>query len=407
MHQIDPNNVRRDFPILGRKVHGKSLVYLDSAATSQKPRVMIDRMVKLYGEENARPEAGHALSDEATKMFEGVRAQVAKLINAAETREIVFCRGATEALNLVASAFQRAGLKRGDEIVVTGAEHFSNIIPWVLACQETGATLRAAPVTESADLDLDQFEQLLTDRVKIVSATHKSNVTGITFPVKEITRLAHERGIPVVIDGAQAVPHLPVDVRAIGCDIYVGSGHKMGGPSSVGFLYGRAQQLEELPVVEGGSMMAESADFRQVKPKPIPHKFEAGEPAFGEVIPWGAAIDYWTNLGIDRIEAYERELTDYAIRCLADIQGVRVLGDSKDRVSVVSFVVAGKPAGDVSKALDADGIAVRSGKLEAEPLLRKLGVDQAVRASFMFYNTREEADALAASLTRIAASGQR
>jgi cysteine desulfurase / selenocysteine lyase len=216
-----------------------------------------------------------------------VRAQVAKLINAAETREIVFCRGATEALNLVASAFQRAGLKRGDEIVVTEAEHFSNIIPWVLACQETGATLRAAPVTESADLDLDQFEQLLTDRVKIVSATHKSNVTGITFPVKEITRLAHERGIPVVIDGAQAVPHLPVDVRAIGCDIYVGSGHKMGGPSSVGFLYGRAQQLEELPVVEGGSMMAESADFRQVKPKPIPHKFEAGEPAFGEVIPWG------------------------------------------------------------------------------------------------------------------------
>jgi cysteine desulfurase/selenocysteine lyase len=403
MKQIDPEAIRRDFPVLGRKVHGKPLIYLDSAATSQKPQVMIDSMVKLYGEEYSRPEEGHTLSDEATKAFEGVRAQVAKLINAAEPREIIFCRGATEGLNLLARGFQRDGLQPGDEVLVTEAEHYSNIIPWLLACQETGARLRAAPITQSAELDMDQFRRMLTDRVKVVAVTHVSNVTGSIYPVTEITRLAHERDIPVVIDGAQAVPHLPVDVRAIGCDYYVGSGHKMGGPSSVGFLYGQARQLEALPIAEGGSMMAESADFEQVTPKPIPHKFEAGEPSFGEVIPWGAAIGYWTKIGLDRIEAYEKELTEYAITCLSEIDGVRVLGDAEDRVSVLSFVVEGKQPSDVGKALDADGIAVRPGKLEAEPMLKKLGVDEAVRASFMFYNTREEADALAASLARMTA----
>jgi cysteine desulfurase/selenocysteine lyase len=239
--------------------------------------------------------------------------------------------------------------------------------------------------------------------VKVVAVTHVSNVTGSIYPVTEITRLAHERDIPVVIDGAQAVPHLPVDVRAIGCDYYVGSRHKMGGPSSVGFLYGQAKQLEALPIAAGGSMMAESADFEQVTPKPIPHKLEAGEPSFGEVIPWGAAIGYWTKIGLDRIEAYEKTLTEYAITCLSEIDGVRVLGDAEDRVSVLSFVVEGKQPAKVGKALDADGIAVRPGKLEAEPILKKLGVDEAVRASFMFYNTREEADALAASLARMTA----
>ncbi len=402
MKRIDPHVVRRDFPVLGRTVHGKPLVYLDSAATSQKPRAMIDRMVTLYAEEYARPEEGHALSDEATKAFEGVRALVAKLINATEPREMIFCRGATEGLNLVARGLQHGGtVKPGDEILVTEAEHFSNIVPWLLVCQGTGATLRTAPISPSAELDMDQFRRMLTDRVKIVAATHVSNVTGTIYPVNEITRLAHERDIPVVIDGAQAVPHLPVDVRAIGCDFYVGSGHKMGVPSSVGFLYGQAQRLEQMPIADGGSLMAESADFQHVKPKPIPHKFEAGEPAFGEVIPWGAAIDYWTNLGLDRIEAYEKELTEYARQRISEIDGMRVLGNSADRVSVLSFVVDGKQPAEVGKALDADGIAVRAGKLAAEPMLKALGVDQAVRASFMFYNTREEADVLAASLARI------
>jgi len=404
MKHIDPDAVRQDFPVLKRTVHGKPLVYLDSAATSQKPQAMIDRMVTLYAEEYSRPEEGHTLSDEATKAFEGVRAQTATMINAAEPREIIFCRGATEGLNLIARGLQRGGLQPGDEILVTEAEHFSNIVPWLLVCQETGATLRAVPITPSADLDMDQFRRMLTDRVKVVAATHVSNVTGTIYPVQEITRLAHERDIPVLIDGAQAVPHLPVDVRAIGCDFYVGSGHKVGGPSSVGFLYGQARRLEEMPIADGGSMMAESADFQHVTPKPIPHKFEAGEPSFGEVIPWGAAIEYWTNLGLDSIEAYEKELTEYARQRITDIAEVRVLGDSTERISVLSFVVDGKQPSDVSKALDADGIAVRAGKLEAEPMLKKLGVEQAVRASFMFYNNREEADALAASLTRIAAA---
>jgi len=397
--------VRKDFPVLDRKVHGKPLVYLDSAATSQKPQVMIDRMVTLYSEEYARPEEGHTLSDEATKAFEGVRAQTATLINAAEPREIIFCRGATEGLNLLARGIQRgAGLQPGDEILLTEAEHFSNIVPWLLVCQETGASLRAAPITPSTDLDMDQFRGMLTDRVKVVAATHVSNVTGTIYPVAEMTRLAHERDIPVVIDGAQAVPHLPVDVQAIGCDFYVGCGHKMGGPSSVGFLYGQARQLEAMPIADGGSLMAESADFEHVTPKPIPHKFEAGEPAFGEVIPWGAAIEYWTQIGLDTIEAYEKELTEYARQRITEIEGVHVLGDSAERVSVLSFVVDGKQPSAVGKALDADGIAVRPGKLSAEPMLKKLGVEQAVRASFMFYNTREEADVLAASLARIAAA---
>jgi len=223
------------------------------------------------------------------------------------------------------------------------------------------------PITPSTDLDMDQFRGMLTDRVKVVAATHVSNVTGTIYPVAEMTRLAHERDIPVVIDGAQAVPHLPVDVQAIGCDFYVGCGHKMGGPSSVGFLYGQARQLEAMLIADGGSLMAESADFEHVTPKPIPHKFEAGEPAFGEVIPWGAAIEYWTEIGLDTIEAYEKELTEYARQRITDIEGVHVLGDSAERVSVLSFVVDGKQPGAVGKALDADGIAVRPGKLSASP----------------------------------------
>ncbi len=402
---LDPAVIRRDFPVPARTVHGgKPLVYLDSAATSLTMRAMIDRMVRLYAEEYARPEEGHALSDEATKAFEGVRAQVATLLNAAEPREMIFCRRATEGLNLVARGLQHGCmLHPGDEILVTEAEHFSNIIPWLLVCQQTGATLRAAPISPSAELDMDQFRRMLTDRVK-VAATHVSNVTGTIYPVNQITHLAHERGIPVLIDGAQTVPHLPVDVHAIGCDFYVGSGHKMGGRSSVGFLYGRAERLEQMPIADGGSLMAESVDLRSVTPKPIPHKFEAGEPAFGEVIPWGAAISYWTEIGHDSIGAYEKELTEYARQRISAIDGVRVLGDSANRVSVLSFVVEGKSPSEVGKALDSDGIAVRAGKLAAEPMLKALGVDQAVRASFVFYNTREDANALAASLARIAAS---
>jgi cysteine desulfurase/selenocysteine lyase len=401
MEHLDVKRIRKDFPVLKREVNGKPLVYLDNAATSQKPQAMIDRLSELYSHEYARVEEGHTLSREATKVFEGTRAKVAELINAAEPREIVFCRGATEALNMIPRAFEQDSLQEGDEVLVTEAEHHSNIVPWMLACQTVGAKLRAVPVTPEGDLDMQAFERMLGGRVRVVGVSQMSNVTGAIYPVKEITEMAHARGIPVMVDGAQAVPHMPVDVREIGCDFYAGSGHKMGGPSSVGFLYGRAEVLERMPVADGGSTMAESVSFDNVVPKPIPHKYEAGEPAFGEVEAWGAALDYWNKIGLERISAYEKELTDYALERLSSISKVRVLGSPEMRLSIISFVVEGMKAKDVEKALDEEGIAVRAGNLEAEPLLKALGTDEAVRASFMFYNTREEATTLATALEKI------
>ncbi|HEX8448860.1 MAG TPA: cysteine desulfurase [Allosphingosinicella sp.] len=400
MTKLDPRAIRADFPVLGRTVKGKPLVYLDNAATSQKPKAMIDRIVQVYAREYARVEEGHTLSNEATAAFEATRAKVANLINAAEPREIVFCRGATEALNLVSRMIDHDGLKPGDEILVTEAEHHSNIGPWLLACREKGASLKAAPILPTADLDLDALERMLTPRVKILAVTHVSNVTGGINPVKRITALAHARGIPVLVDGAQAVPHFPVDVRDIGCEFYAATGHKMGGPSSVGFLYGRADVLEAMPIADAGSTMAEDMSFEEIVPKPLPHKYEAGEPPFSEVEAWGPALDYWTGLGLAEIERYERDLTEYARDRLAAIPGLRILGDPADRISVLSFVAEGREASDVAKALDSDGIAVRAGNLEAAPLLRALGVEEAVRASFSFYNTKAEADALAESIDR-------
>ncbi len=398
---MNVDKIRRDFPVLARKVHGKPLVYLDNSATSQKPQVMIDRMTQIYEHEYARVEEGHELSMEATKSFEHTRKRVAKLLNAAEPREIVFCRGATEALNLVSRMIQHQGLGPGDEILVTEMEHHSNIGPWLMACQDTGATLKAVPITANADLDLDRLEEMLTAKVKILAVSHMSNVTGGINPVKKITAMAHAKGIKVLVDGAQAVPHFPVDVRDIGCEFYAGSGHKMGGPSTVGFLYGRADVLEKMPLADSGSTMAEDMDFDHIAPKPLPHKYEAGEPPFSEVECWGAAIDYWNGIGMARIEAYERDLTEYARSRLVAIPGVRVLGDPADRISVLSFVAEGQDPKKLEKALDREGIAIRAGNLEAAPLLRALGVEKAVRASFMFYNTHEEADKLALALTRI------
>jgi cysteine desulfurase/selenocysteine lyase len=395
MTPLDVARIREDFPVLSRQVHGKPLIYLDNAATSQKPRAMIDRITQIYAHEYARVEEGHTLSNEATKSFETTRGKVAKLINAAEPREVIFCRGATEALNLVARAFEQDSLHEGDEVLVTEAEHHSNLIPWMLACRQNHAKLRVVRVTESGDIDPQEFERMLSDRTRVVAMTQVSNVTGGIYPVKEFTAIAKARGIPVLADGAQAVPHLPIDVRDIGCDFYAGSGHKMGGPSSVGFLWGRAEMLERMPAADGGSTMSETVTLDDFTPKPIPHKYEAGEPAFGEVEAWGPAIDYWTDLGVDRIAYYERKLTVYASTRLAEIPRVRVLGRPADRICVVSFVVEAMEAKQVEKALDAEGIAVRAGKLAAEPLLKALGASDAVRASFMFYNTQEEADALA------------
>lgn len=400
--ELDVERIRQDFPMLQRRMNGRPLVYLDSAATSQKPQAMIDRLYTLYSEEYAKVEEGHALSQHATKVFEEVRAKVARLINAAEPREIIFTRGATEALNLIPRAFERSRLGPGAEVLITTAEHASNVIPWQMACEDSGATLKVVPVTASGELDLERFEKLLGRRTRIVAVSHVSNVTGTVYPVKRMTELAHARGIAVLVDGAQAVPHLPVDVRDIGCDFYAGSGHKMGGPSSVGFLYGVASELEALPIADGGSTMAESVSFEQIRAKPLPHKYEAGEPCFGEAVAWGAALDYWMDLGMKRIAAYERKLTAYATRKLRAIPGVRVLGDGTERIAVVSFTVERVPPKEVEKELDRQGFAVRAGELDARPLLKALGVEMAVRASFMFYNTHEEADALAEAVAEMA-----
>ena len=405
MEPLDITKIRQDFPVLKRMVNGKPLVYLDNAATSQKPLAMIRRMSDVYSHEYSRPEEAHTLSREATRAFEGTRDKVARLINAHSSREIVFTRGATEGLNLIAMSYGHGLLKEGDEILVSEAEHHSNIVPWLLACKQTGARLRAAPVDDDGDIDVDKLEGMLHERVKLVSVTHVSNVTGAVMPVREITKIVHRHKIPVLVDGAQALPHMPVDVRDIGCDFYTGSGHKMGGPSSVGFLYGAATIFQSIPLADGGSTMAKRVTFDDIEANPIPERFEAGEPAFAEVEAWSAAIDYWNQLGLDRIEAYELALTAHATNMLREIPGVRVLGDPKKRLSVLSFVVEGMSASAVEKALDREGIAVRSGDLAAQPLLRRFGVDAAVRASFMFYNTREEADFFARVLAQIAASG--
>jgi cysteine desulfurase/selenocysteine lyase len=405
MEPLDITKIRQDFPVLKRMVNGKPLVYLDNAATSQKPMAMIRRMSDLYSHEYARPEEGHALSREATRAFEGARSKVARLINAHSSREIVFTRGATEALNLIAMSYGHGLLKEGDEILVTEAEHHSNIVPWLLACKQTGARLRAAPVNDDGDIDVDKLEGMLHDRVKLVSVTHVSNVTGAVMPVREITKIVHRHKIPVLVDGAQALPHMPVDVRDIGCEFYTGSGHKMGGPSSVGFLYGEAKIFQSIPLADGGSTMSKRVTFDDIEARPIPERFEAGEPAFAEVEAWSAALDYWNELGLARIEAYELGLTAYATNRLREIPGVRVLGDPKKRLSVLSFVVDGMSPGAVEKALDREGIAVRSGDLAAQPMLRRFGVDEAVRASFMFYNTREEADFFARVLAQLASAG--
>jgi cysteine desulfurase/selenocysteine lyase len=402
MKLLDVQKIRDDFPVLKRQVHGKPLVYLDNAASSQKPQAMIDRIAKIYGEEYARAEEGHALSREATRTFEGARKRVAKLINANEAGEVVFCRGATEALNLVARAFEMDGLKKGTEILLTGIEHHSNIVPWIQAARESGARVRAVPIDDRGDVDLERLDKMLTGRVKVLGVSHVSNVTGGVQPVKQITEMAHARGVQVLVDGAQAVPHIPVDVRDIGCDFYAGSGHKMGGPSSVGFLWGKMERLKAMPAADGGSLMSETVSFDDFTPKPPPHKFEAGEPAFSEVAAWDPAIEYWQKLGLKKIADYERDLAAYAALRLGEIEGVRVLGDPADRISIVSFVVEGQDPSKLEKKLDRQGIAVRSGDLAAAPLLRALGVEQAVRASFVFYNTFEEADKLAEALRKIA-----
>jgi cysteine desulfurase/selenocysteine lyase len=392
-------SIRSDFPILQLRVHGKPLVYLDNAATTQKPQAVIDRLSRYYREENANVHRGvHALSVDATEAYDEARDRVRRFINAAEAREVVFVRGATEAINLVAATFGRTHVAAGDEIVISHLEHHSNIVPWQILCEEKGARLRVIPITDAGELQLDEYERLLGPKTRLVAVTHVSNALGTINPVESMVRTAHDRGIPVLVDGAQAVAHMRVDVQAIGCDFYVFSGHKVFGPTGIGVLYGRSPLLEAMPPYQGGGDMIRSVTFERTLYKDVPGRFEAGTPNIAGAIGLAAAIDYLTAVDLDRVAAYEGDLLGYATESLAGIAGLRLTGTARHKAAVLSFVIEDIHPHDLGTILDRDGIAVRAGHHCCQPLMARLGVPATVRASFALYNTREEVEALAASL---------
>ena len=392
-------SIRADFPILQRRVHGKPLVYLDNAATTQKPQAVIDRLSRYYEEENANTHRGvHALSVDATNAYDRARDRVRRFVNAAEAREIVFVRGTTEAINLVAATFGRTHVAGGDEIVISHMEHHSNIVPWQMLCEQKGARLRVIPITDAGELRLDEYERLLGPRTRLVAVTHVSNALGTINPVESIVRTAHDRGIPVLVDGAQAVAHMGVDVQAIGCDFYVFSGHKVFGPTGIGVLYGRGPLLDAMPPYEGGGEMIRTVSFERTLYKDAPDRFEAGTPNIAGAIGLAAAIDYLAAVDLDRVAAYEQDLLGYGTEALADIAGLRLTGTAPHKAGILAFVIEDIHPHDLGTILDRDGIAVRAGHHCCQPLMARLGVPATVRASLALYNTREEIDALASSL---------
>ncbi len=395
----DVERVRRDFPALHQQVHGKPLVYLDNAATSQKPQVVIDALTAYYSRENSNVHRGvHLLSEKATQAYETGRACVQRFLNAADTREIVFVRGATEGINLVAASYGRTWVGAGDEIIISAIEHHSNIVPWQILCEEKGAVLRVIPVNDDGELLLDEYARLLGARTKLVAVGHISNALGTINPIEQMIEMAHRQGVPVLIDGAQATPHLRVDVRALDCDFYVFSGHKTLGPTGIGVLYGKAEWLERMPPYQGGGDMIASVTFEKTTYNALPYKFEAGTPHIAGVIGLGVALDYLSGLGLDRVVAYERELLAYGTAALHAVPGVRIIGTAQEKASVLSFVVDGVHAHDVGTVLDQAGVAVRAGHHCAMPVMQRFGVPATVRASLAFYNTREELGALVAGL---------
>jgi cysteine desulfurase/selenocysteine lyase len=399
--RFDVDAVRRDFPILNRSVHGKPLVYLDNGATSQKPKAVIDAIARYYLEDNANIHRGvHFLSEQATTAYEEARRKVQSFINAGHREEIIFVRGTTEAINLVAQSHGRSFLKAGDEIIVSAVEHHSNIVPWQMLCAQTGAQLRVIPINHDGELVLDEYRRLLNDKTKFVSVTHVSNALGTVVPVKAIVAAAHERGIPVLLDGAQAVPHLIVDVQELGCDFYAFSGHKMFGPTGVGVLYGRRELLEAMPPYQGGGDMISLVTFEKTHYNVLPYKFEAGTPNIAGGIGLGAAIDYLQRLPWAQVLAHEGDLLAYATEKLAAIDGLRIIGTAKEKAGVLSFVFDHIHAHDVGTILDQEGVAVRAGHHCAMPVMQRFGVPATTRASFAFYNTREEIDVLAQAIHR-------
>ena len=399
---LDVERVRKDFPVLEQEVRGKPLVYLDSAATSQKPRSVIDAIARYYLEDNANVHRGvHLLSERATQAYEGARERVQRFIHAAEAQEIVFVRGTTEAINLVAQTYGRRRVGPGDEILITVMEHHSNIVPWQMLCEEKGAILRVAPMDDDGQLLLDELERLIGPRTKLVALGHVSNALGTIHPVRRIVEMAHRRKVPVLLDGAQAVPHLAVDVQALGCDFYAFSGHKLFGPTGIGVLYGRSELLEEMPPWQGGGDMISSVTFEKTTWNKLPHKFEAGTPDIAGAIGLGAAIDYVGALGFAAIAAHEHDLLSYATEAVREVPGLRLIGTAKEKASVLSFVLGDVHPHDVGTILDQDGIAIRTGHHCTQPLMRRLGVPATARASLAFYNRREDVDALVAGLHKV------
>ncbi|HJR17105.1 MAG TPA: cysteine desulfurase [Gemmatimonadales bacterium] len=399
---FDVERIRDDFPILKQTIRGWPLVYLDNAATSQKPQAVIDAITRFYTAENANIHRGvHYLSEQATEAYDRVREQVARFLNASASREIIFTSGTTDGINLVAQSFGRTHLRLGDDIVITAMEHHSNIVPWQLLCEETGAVLRAAPISDDGELDIEAYERLLGDRTRLVAVVHVSNALGTINPIKKLVALAHARGIPVLVDGAQAAPHLSVDVQDLGCDFFVFSGHKLLGPTGVGVLYGRADLLEKMPPYKGGGDMIATVTLQRSTWAPLPSKFEAGTPMIAQVVGLGAALEYVARIGMAKIAAWELQLLSYATERLREIEGVRLIGTAKEKASVLGFVMDGVHPHDIGTILDDQGIAIRAGHHCAQPVMERFGVPATARASFAFYNTRAEVDALADGLLTV------
>ncbi len=400
---FDVRKVREDFPILKTLVRGKPLVYLDNAATTQKPACVLEAIRRYYETLNSNIHRGvHSLSERATQAYEEARLKAARFLNAADPREIVFVRGTTEAINLAAHSFVRPRLRPGDEILITHMEHHSNIVPWQILRDETGAVLRVAPIDDRGELVLDELERMLTPRTKILSVTHVSNALGTVNPVKRLVEMAHARGVPVLLDGAQAAAHAKVDVRDLACDFYAFSGHKVYGPTGIGILWGKAEHLEAMAPYQGGGDMILSVTFEKTTYNRIPHKFEAGTPHIEGVIGLGEALDYAAGtVGLDAIAAHERGLLAHATGRLLEVKGLRLIGTAREKAGAISFVLDGIHPHDVGTILDQEGIAIRTGHHCAQPVMERFGIPATARASFALYNTREEVDALAAGLRRV------
>ena len=399
---FDVERVRRDFPVLHQKVHGKALVYLDNAATTQKPLAVIEAIENYYRRDNSNIHRGvHALSERATEAYEKVRAVAQKFLNAAETKEIIFVRGTTEGINLVAQTYGRKNVGSGDEVLITAMEHHSNIVPWQLLCEEKGAKLRVAPINERGELLLEEFEKLLGPKTKIVAVGHLSNALGTINPIREIVRMAHARNIPVLVDGAQAAPRMRVDVQDLDCDFYALSSHKMYGPTGIGVLYGKAALLEAMPPYQGGGDMIASVTFDKTVYNRLPYKFEAGTPNIADTIGLGTAIEYLNELGLAEIEKHEADLLAYATSKVEVIPGVRIIGTASEKAGVLSFVMEDIHPHDIGTILDSEGIAVRTGHHCAQPVMQRFNIPATARASFGLYNTRQEVDALVAGIEKV------